>query len=591
MITKSDLFEFFQNECDASQESIDKLYALDISERVKKRKAVEHVHIDPVFEDSRDGMALRKATAPVNISDFKIGEYLVLHDLNPNFPVSRCQLIEWGDDNEMLLGFGYGSNVGNVDNIARQKPGHDFMLDKDSVNLMNIYREGMLEIEDDDLKLINEVPKPAFSGDREDVEEAVDEICTIFNRKLTARQREAVVNAVLADDYYMIQGPPGTGKSFVIVVILVLLLFFRKERVLVSGPNHLAINNVLSKKLAPNDGHQGLVLKIGQGFNTTGLDYKDKDGNERYVMNAEYANVEAINSYNCEENGIAVGCTPFHMHTKRGRGLDFDTLIIDEAGQMNIGLALMAMSCAKKVIFVGDHKQMAPIFSAEDIKDELRKSIFEHLYRDYNCTTLDTTFRMNAPICDTVSSVFYDSVLKSAVGSQRMQLQRSPQEEELKPEHPVVIKNIIHEGTSSSEEEADYIVDCIRKYILEYGCNPENIAVIAPFRAQCALIRRRLGKLKEEIPEYKKIAVDTVDRMQGQESEIIFISITSGDLEYMSELSHFVFNPNRFNVAISRAKNKLFLVGNIDNIRLAAPGFDSEWLLRILDSDKIYNAR
>lgn len=591
MITRSDIYYFFNQECEASLESISKLYKLDISERVKKRKAVEHVHIDPDYNEFKDGFRLRKATAAVNIADFKAGEYLVIHDNIPTFPLSRCILYDFTDDGSMLLGFNGFGNVGAVDNLVKDNSAHDFILDKDSVNLKNIYDRGAFAIREESLNLINLVPKPAFADNREEIETEIDGIVEEYGLKLTGKQREAIVNALLAEDYYLIQGPPGTGKSFVVVFILAVLLMKHKEHVMISGPNHLAINSVLCKQLAAGDGHRDFLSKVGQSFNAVGLDYIDDDGNIRCIKNDEYLDVLSFNECDCSEQGIGVGCTPFHLFTRRAEGVICDTLIIDEAGQMNIGLALMALSCAKKVIFVGDHKQMAPIFAAEDIKDEFKKSIFEHLYRDYNCTTLDTTFRMNGPICDTISSVFYNDVLKSAVSGRRVNFDRNPIDEELKSEHPVVVKNIEHNGTNSSEEEADYIVDSIRKYVLDCGCKCSDIAVIAPFRAQCALIRKKLRKLKNNIPEYSEIVVETVDRMQGQEREIVFVSITSGDLDYMSELANFVFNPNRFNVAISRAKTKLIMVGNISNIRLAIPEFDSEWLRRILDSDKIYNAQ
>ena len=591
MITKRDIYDFFNNECEASLESISKLYALDISERVKKRKAVEYVRIDPDFDEFKDGFTLRKASAPVNISDFKVGEYLVIHDSNPMYPTGKCMLYDYTEEGDMLLGFDRYGRLWDIEEKLKDNPSYEFMLDKAPVNLKNIYDKGAVSIREESMKLINEVPAPTFSGNREEIENEIDRIVGEYQLRLTAKQREAIANALLAEDYYLIQGPPGTGKSFVVVFILTTLLMKHRERVMVSGPNHLAINSVLSKQLAGCDNHRELLGKVGQSFNTAGLDYTDTDGNVRYIENFEYLDVLSYNEYDCSENGVGIGCSPFHLFTRRAEGVICDTLIIDEAGQMNIGLALMAMSCAKKVIFVGDHKQMAPIFASEDIKDEFKKSIFEHLYRDYNCTTLDTTFRMNGPICDTISSVFYNGVLKSAVGDRRVKFERNPADEELKSEHPVVVKNIVHEGTNSSEDEAEYIVDSIWKYVADCGVKPTEIAVIAPFRAQCALIRKNLRKMKDSIPDYRDIVVETVDRMQGQEREIVFISITAGGLDYMSELVNFVFNPNRFNVAISRAKSKLIMVGNIGNIRLAIPNFDSEWLQRILDSEKIFNAQ
>lgn len=82
---------------------------------------------------------------------------------------------------------------------------------------------------------------------------------------------------------------------------------------------------------------------------------------------------------------------------------------------------------------------------------------------------------------------------------------------------PIVVKDIVHMGTNSSEAEADFCVSAIKEYISQCDVKASDIAVIAPIRAQCALIRKKLRKCKDILPYYADISVDTVDRMQGQE--------------------------------------------------------------------------
>lgn len=589
MINKSDIFNFFYDENQARKEQMNELYEMDLEERIQKRKAIDNVTFDPDYREYKMGYQIRKAYAPVNISDFKVGEYLATHRATPHFPDGECNLFDILDDGALLLGFGAYGRVHNIDNIVAENNSERFILDKSNMDMSRIYETGFTAIKNEHIELINDIPAPQLSDDMSDIIEEIKDTEKNFDIHLTDNQREAIANAIAAEDYYLIQGPPGTGKTFVIALLLIELMVYKKERVAVSGPNHLAINNVLSKLCSTCNELSGITLKIGQEFNTLGLTYQDQNNELCSIKNFERIDTSTINNWQHEEVGITVGCTPYHMHTSRAGGLKVDTLIIDEAGQMNIGLALMAMSCAKRVIFVGDHKQMSPIFSSDRHPEDLNKSIFEHLYRDYNCTTLDTTFRMNAPICNLISSCFYNGVLQSAVPNNRLRIGVHGGSEIFDAEHPIVMKNIVHEGTNTSDKEADFCVSTIVKFINEQKCKASDIAVIAPFRAQCALIRRKLKAHKEIIPEYKSIVVETVDRMQGQESEIIFISLTAGDMEYMSELTHFIFNPNRFNVAISRAKNKLIIVGNIDNIKATVNETNCSWLSNLLSSNYITN--
>lgn len=95
-----------------------------------------------------------------------------------------------------------------------------------------------------------------------------------------------------------------------------------------------------------------------------------------------------------------------------------------------------------------------------------------------------------------------------------------------------------------------------------------EIAILSPFRAQAANIRRHIGKngyINEE--NRNLLAIDTIDKMQGQEREVIIFSLAAGNIEYMTEMADFLYNPNKLNVAFSRAKSKLIIVGNIDNLK------------------------
>lgn len=99
------------------------------------------------------------------------------------------------------------------------------------------------------------------------------------------------------------------------------------------------------------------------------------------------------------------------------------------------------------------------------------------------------------------------------------------------------------------------------------GVSAEEIGVLSPFRAQAANIRRTIRKHKDISKEKNKYIVsDTIDKMQGQEREIIIYSLVSGNISYMKDMAEFLYNPNKMNVAFSRAKSKLIIVGSLSKI-------------------------
>lgn len=283
------------------------------------------------------------------------------------------------------------------------------------------------------------------------------------------------------------------------------------------------------------------------------------------VQKAFFCNYGDTPIYECD-NPVVVGMTPHSFYTSRGREMKCDTLIVDEAGQMTIPLALMGMLKAKKVIFAGDYKQLPPIVTSDEVKGELRLSAFQKLITEDNCTMLDVSFRMCEPICRFVSELFYDGKVrakKTECGN--MVLCSEPQ---FSFESPIIINNVVDDGEQASDKEAEFITELICTYINKYNLPPSEIAVLSPFRAQAANIRRHIRKAEPlEKEQWEQIAVDTVDKMQGQEREVIIYSMTAGNRDYISEMADFLYNPNKLNVAFSRAKSKLIIVGNIDRIK------------------------
>ena len=219
-----------------------------------------------------------------------------------------------------------------------------------------------------------------------------------FNQK----QLEAFLGAYSTSNYYLIQGPPGTGKTWVLAH-LAEKLAREGERVLITAFTHRAINNALVKT-AKSTGYNK-ICKIGQATNATDLSW----------ANGSVTNYEkfTFSPYSHNDRGLIVGGTCFAVRTSRLSGVEFDTVIFDEAGQVTLPLAFAGMLAGKRHIFIGDHMQMPPVVVAEHRDDLVTRSIFESLFSHAPGTMLELTYRMNREINDFPSKHFYHGNLRA----------------------------------------------------------------------------------------------------------------------------------------------------------------------------------
>lgn len=560
MIERRDISNFFDLEADAAKVSWEALMKLPIKDRIRKRKAISSVYLDKDFNEySDENYKLFKVTFEKNLSDFKEGECLVLHKEEIVSGI-KCTLNRFEDDNTIIIEVFPPNLPIDIDSYYN-KP---LCLDKDLVDLrQHVYSNFLIKLpfEKDfwDKCILNTKSSPVFK-DKKEFEEELDDTVNNFGLSLLPRQREAIINSMASEDYYLIQGPPGTGKSFVLSFIILEEIAYLNHKVIVIGPNHMAINNTLNQVAKNCPSYTPLVYKVGQSYNAP--DFKTTfDGEEVKIDNILRLNSVAANQ---AEHTWVIGLTPHSLYTSRARSLECDTLIIDEAGQMTIPLALMGMIRAKKIIFAGDYKQLPPIVSSDEVRDEMKQSVFQSLISDTNCTMLDVSFRMCEPICSFVSELFYDGQLKPMKqGCGNAIINNNPL---YSFDTPIIIHNVDDNGEQTSDKEAVFIADIIGNYI-KMGLSASEIAVLSPFRAQAANVRRHIRK-NENISEENRnlLAIDTIDKMQGQEREVIIFSLAAGNIDYMTEMADFLYNPNKLNVAFSRAKSKLIIIGNIDNL-------------------------
>ena len=283
----------------------------------------------------------------------------------------------------------------------------------------------------------------------------------------------------------------------------------------------------------------------------------------------------------------------------------FDVAIIDEAGQLTIPSILGALRFAKRFILVGDEKQLPPlVLSEEAAKQGLSESLFgylkhlddgdkkEHPDAFYACVPLVVQYRMNQGICEFASKMFYDGnliahpsvahrLLNGTKAAQKPVQEAPSITRALLPSLPTVFLHVRDKGEArpkTSDAEA-YTVRDVVAGLLARGVAEEDIGIIAPFRAQVANLRRYLFSDDATsgwrgLSLASPLTVDTVDRFQGGERKVIIISFaTTSTPAASSQLRDFLTNPNRLNVALTRAQRKLILVGYAHALK-TLPVFD-----------------
>ena len=261
-------------------------------------------------------------------------------------------------------------------------------------------------------------------------------------------------------------------------------------------------------------------------------------------------------------------------------GMTFDVAVVDEASQQMEPSTLMPLMRAPKAVLAGDHKQLPPTVVSD--LDLLKRSLFERLMarEDTPRRMLEVQYRMHETIMAFPNRLMYDGKLRAheSVARRKLKLRRMPEEAEaaavLDPEKPVLFADT--SGLDADERlparstsyenpfEAERIVAWTQT-LIGCGTKPEAIGVITPYLAQVKRIRSLL--------ETKGIAVEvkSVDGFQGREKEVILISFVRSNLA--KEIG-FVKDRRRLNVAMTRARTKLVMTGDMETLGANDP-FDA----------------
>lgn len=535
-------------------------------ELAASRRAIEEIWNTPLPERIRDGHALGALTVTKASKDrlvvtpahedttgdcrLREGDFVCLSHDSPLAPEGK--FIHLGEDESGIHLFHWRGSI-------PPEGSRDWVMDRDFVDLTERYATATEALAGTELGRERILPlimgDTAGGADGEIFSGVSDELENEVNDPLWHdSQKEAISSCMATHDAWLVQGPPGTGKTHVLAEV-VRRLVERGERVLVTGPTHRAIGHALDacRRILSSDVR---VVKIGPALTSAGS----------YESFESYSESGLIDS---AEPHVA-GATPFALWSPFTglREAKFDTVVIDEASQVTVIVAAMAMLHGERWLFFGDDCQLPPVVLVDDDRPARERSIFGLLKNRGFDTMLEETWRLNAELSEWPSATFYRNRL---VCRHDRRLALSPP-----PAHPALVlpASVVfmtcggNENTVRSDEEAQAAAEVVRS-LVQGGVAPEDIGVVTPFRAQASRVRQILSIPVAGTGMNRKVVVDTVERFQGQEREIIVITLASSKPEWVRRMAGFLFQRERWNVAVTRARRKIVVIASESLVKCA----------------------
>lgn len=432
-----------------------------------------------------------------------------------------------------------------------------------------------------------------------------EQLQPLNSSRLNTSQLTAVNKIITAQDLAIVHGPPGTGKTTTLVQAICLLARQTHKQILVVAPSNTAVD-LLSEKLAdeglnvlrignPNrvsdklvsltldskmaehadnklirtlkkqaSTYKDMAHKYKRSFGKSERDQRKALFNEAHKIMKDVALTEQHIIDDLVNKAQVITATLVGSNHYTIREVKFETVVIDEAGQALEPACWIPILKAQKVILAGDHLQLPPTIKSNDAaRAGLSTTLLEKCVALHPeaVVLLDEQYRMNEAIMSFSSREFYGNQLKAHASVATRLL--------FNGDTPVTFIDTAgagfeeqQAGTSTyNPDEAVLLFKHLNRLVSEIDPTDKfpTIAIISPYKEQIRVLTEQLQTNPDLMPYIDYIAVNTIDSFQGQERDVVYISLVrsnaNGEIGFLADI-------RRMNVAMTRARKKLVVIGD-----------------------------
>ena len=432
------------------------------------------------------------------------------------------------------------------------------------------------------------------------------------NHQLNTSQNRAIAHILGENHLSILHGPPGTGKTTTLVHAVQALLKQQSQQLLITAPSNTAVD-LLTERL---DAAGVSVVRIGnpvkvsdhlqeltldaridrhparktiktlekQARTYTEMAHKYKRNFGKAERNQRKALFDEARKIRKEIDGtldyitqdvltkaqvITATLVGANHHTIRDR--HYQTVIIDEAAQALEPACWIPILKADRVVLAGDHCQLPPtVKSNPRTRGGLYDTLFEKLVMRHpaQVSLLEVQYRMNAQIMKYPSQALYANKLQAAPAVADWTLPGDSCPIMFIDTAGAGFDETVVEHAVSNPEEARFLCNHLAGLITGMGTpatapTPPTVGIIAPYRAQSLLLRDIIDRDDRLQPYLSQLQTNTIDSFQGQEKDIIYISLTRSNAQ---QTIGFLADIRRMNVAMTRARKKLIIIGDSSTV-------------------------